>query len=86
MIKTAQLKSWLIDYITNSIHNLKSSRKDMADFNKWAKSFKKEEASFVVNMEYVVDWGYEKRESIPIEEAKDYAQLLIQKIVDKWYI
>jgi len=33
-----ELETWLIDYITNTIHGLRGE--DFDDFNKWAKSFK----------------------------------------------
>ena len=56
-----------------------------AGFNEWAKSFKKEESEFVVKMEFVNDWGYDKREEVSEEGASKYAQLLIQKIVSRWY-
>lgn len=78
------LREWLIKYITNTIHGL--TAEDSAEFNKWAKSFKKEEAEFVVDMEFVNDWGYDEREIIPEEEAEKYAQLLLQRILDNWYL
>lgn len=87
-VKLSCLKYWLIEHITKQIQSMKikEDRISKDEFNKWAKSFKREEATFVVNMEYSVDWGDEQRTSIPIEEAKAYAQILIQKIVDKWYV
>lgn len=87
-IKLSSLKYWLIDYITSQIRALKIKEDWVSkdEFNKWAKSFKREEAVFIVNMEYTVDWGNESRTSIPIDEAKAYAQTLIQKITDKWYM
>ena len=81
-IKT-ELQEWLVDYITCTINDLNSE--DSPEFNQWAKSFKKEEAQFVVNMEFINDWGYDKREEVSEEEAAKYAQLLIQKIVSCWY-
>ena len=80
-IKLSSLKYWLIDYITSQIRSLKIKEDWISkeEFNKWAKSFKREEAAFVVNMEYMVDWGNESRSSIPIEEAKVYAGTLILK-------
>ena len=53
-IKT-ELKDWLIDNITNTIHGLEAENSD--EFNNWAKVFKREEAEFVVNMEFGNDWG-----------------------------
>lgn len=79
-----ELNQWLVDYITDTIHNLEAE--DSIEFNKWAKSFKKEEAEFVVNMEFVNDWGYDGRNEIPEEEAIDYAQVLLKRILDNWYL
>lgn len=58
-IKLSSLKYWLIDYITSQIRSLKIKEDCISkdEFNKWAKSFKREDAAFVVNMEYMVDWG-----------------------------
>lgn len=78
------LKKWLVEYITNSIHGL--SAENSTEFNNWAKSFKKEEAEFVVDMEFMNDWGYDERENVPEDEAMKYAQLLMQKILDNWYL
>lgn len=77
------LKEWLVNYITNTIHGLEAE--NSAEFNNWAKSFEKEEAEFVVNMEFVNDWGYDECEEVSEEDAKKYAQLLLQKILDNWY-
>lgn len=82
-IKLKRLKYWLIDYITNTIHDLKT---DNDSFNNWAKNFKREEAAFVVNMEYSAEYGYDERLSIPIEEVKEFADILIKSITDRWYI
>ena len=79
-----ELKPWLVDYITNTIHDLKAENSE--EFNKWAKSFEREEAEFVVNMEFVNDWGYEDRTDITEKEAADYAGTLLKKILDSWYI
>ena len=79
-----ELKEWLVNYITDSIHSFESE--DSKEFNVWAKAFKKEEASFVVDMEFTNDWGYDERESISEEEAAKYAQPLIQKILNNWYL
>lgn len=86
-VKT-ELKEWLVDYITDTIHGLRCEDRsfDNEAFNGWAHSFKREEAAFVVNMEFVVDWGYSTQEYISNEEACKYAQTLIQIIVDKWYL
>lgn len=78
------LREWLVEYITNAIHGLLTE--DSIEFNKWAKAFKKEEAEFVVDMEFINDWGYDERENIPEEEAIEYAQILLQKILNNWYL
>ena len=82
-IKT-ELQEWLVDYITNTIHGLEAENSE--DFNKWAKSFEREEADFVVNMEFGNDWGYDKRDEITEKEAAEYAQALMQTILDNWYL
>lgn len=82
-IKT-ELQEWLVDYITNTIHGLEAENSE--DFNKWAKSFERDEADFVVNMEFGNDWGYDKREEITEKEATEYAQALMQTILDNWYL
>jgi hypothetical protein len=79
-----ELREWLADYITDTIHGFEAE--DSVEFNQWAENFKKEEAEFVVNMEFVNDWGYDKRNEIPEEEAKDYANALLEKILDRWYL
>lgn len=82
-IKT-ELNEWLVTYITSTVNNIEAN--EPVGFNEWAKSFKKEEAQFVVNMEFTNDWGYEKREEITEEEATEYAHSLIQRIVNNWYL
>ena len=82
-IKT-ELKDWLIDNITNTIHDLEIENSE--NFNKWAKTFKKENAELVVNMEFINDWGYDEREYITEKEASEYSQILMQRIIDKWYL
>lgn len=84
MIDINDLEKWLVDYITESIHNYKVE--DNEEFNKWANSFEREEAEFVVNMEFMVDFGNEERQCIPTSEAQEYASFLIQKILDVWYL
>lgn len=80
------LRDWLVDYITDYIHGLKVEGEPNPEFEKWAKNFKQEEAAFLVDMEFVVDWGDEKRELIPNEEAEEYAGALIKHILDVWYL
>lgn len=78
------LRRWLIEYITDTIHGIEAE--DFDEFNKWAKSFEKEEAEFVVDMEFGNDWGYDVRETVSEEEAMKYAQTLLQDIIDNWYL
>lgn len=78
-----ELDNWLVDYLTDTVHNLEA--KDSDEFTKWAKSFEREEAAFVVGMEFVNDWGYDKRTEISEEEAEEYAQTLLKTILDNWY-
>ena len=82
-IKT-ELKDWLIDNITNTIHDLEIENSE--NFNKWAKTFKKENAELVINMEFINDWGYDEREYITEKEASEYSQILMQRIIDNWYL
>ncbi len=82
-IKT-ELKDWLIDNITNTIHELEIENSE--NFNKWAKTFKKENAELVLNMEFINDWGYDEREYITEKEASEYSQILMQRIIDNWYL
>lgn len=82
-IKT-ELKDWLIDNITNTIHELEIENSE--NFNKWAKTFKKKNAELVVNMEFINDWGYDEREYITEKEASEYSQILMQRIIDNWYL
>ena len=79
-----ELESWLVDYITDTIHSMEAE--DLEEFNQWAKSFKRDEADFVVKMEFVNDWGYDERTEITEEEAIKYAGILIQRIVDNWFL
>ncbi len=78
-----ELENWLVDYLTNTVHNLEAEDSD--EFNNWAKAFKREEAAFVVGMEFVNDWGYDERTEITEEEAEEYAQSLLKIILDNWY-
>ena len=80
----SELENWLIDKITSTIHGLEAENSD--DFNTWAKGFKREEAEFLVNMEFGNDWGYDPREEISEEEAINYAQSLLQTILDNWQL
>lgn len=85
-VKKSSLKYWLVDYITNTIHGMNSKDEGAEAFNQWAKSFKKEEAEFVVNMEWSVDWEDDERKKIPLDEVKEYAEELIQTITERWYL
>ncbi len=77
------LANWVIDWITNAVHNTTSD--DSADFNNWAKSFDRDEAAFVVSMEFANDWGYDTRTEIAEEEAEKYSQKLLQVILNNWH-
>lgn len=79
-----ELNEWLVEYLTNTIHNLKVEDSD--DFNKWAKTFEREEAQVLVDMEFETDWEYDERTEIPEKEAIKYAQSLLQEILDNWYL
>ena len=78
------LENWLVDYLTDTVRNLEA--KDSTDFNDWAKSFERDEAAFVVGMEFVNDWGYDERTEISEEEAEEYAQTLLKIILENWYM
>ncbi len=84
MLKTMLLREWLIDYITDTIHGMKAE--NSPEFDLWAASFKREEAEFVVNMEYLVECGDELREEISEDEAREYATPFLRKILDSWYL
>lgn len=71
-----ELEDWLVYYITDTVHNLEAE--NSPEFNKWAKSFEKDEASFVVGMEFINDWGYDERTEIDESEAEKYAQTLLK--------
>lgn len=83
-IKLSELEVWLIDYITSYIHSLKTENN--MKFNQWAVEFKREEVASLVEMEFYVDWGCEKRRAIPASEAVAYADSLIQRILDVWFL
>ncbi len=80
----SELKHWLVRYITDNMHGMQAE--DFDEFKKWAKSFKEEDASFVVGAEFVNDWGYDERDEVTQEEAKEYANALIQRILNSWYL
>lgn len=73
-----ELVTWVIDYITNTVHNMKS---DNPKFNNWAKKFERAEAETLVGMEYGPDWGYDTRKEITEEEAEKYAQALLKVVL-----
>lgn len=79
-----ELEEWLINYITDEINSLEVE--DNQEFNNWAKAYPKEATSTIVKMEFSNDWGYDEREAITEDEASNYAHLLIQRIVDSWYL
>ena len=79
------LENWLVDYITDFVHEVKVEGQQNPEFEKWAKSFQRDEAEFVVGMEFTNDWGYDEREEVSEEEAEEYAQELLKTIFDNWY-
>ena len=85
-IKKDKLRYWLTDYLTDSVHGLRMGKKEKPSvaFNSWAKHFKREEASFLVEMEYW-EWEEDERTEIPLEEVVKYADSLLQTIVNNWY-
>ena len=40
----------------------------------------------LINMEIINDWGYDEREYITEKEASEYSQILMQRIIDNWYL
>lgn len=79
-----ELNSWLVTYILDFIHSMEGENFD--DFNKWAKSYPKEAAEMIVGAEFVADWADDERKEITREEAEKYAQKLIRRILDTWYL
>ena len=82
-IKKENLKNGLINHITDTIHNFKAE--NFPEFNLWASSFNKEEADFLVNMEYSNDWGYDTRTEIPLHEVEEYKKILLDRILKNWH-
>ena len=80
-----ELEKWLVDYITDFVHQAESENHSSPEFDKWAKSFPRDEAEFVVGMEFTNDWGYDEREEVSEEEAEKYAHELLKTIFDNWY-
>ena len=72
-IKMNELSNWLVTYITDFIHGAQAE--NAPEFSKWAKSFKREEAEFVVRAEFVNDWGYDERSEVP--KRKLYSMLVL---------
>lgn len=84
MIKINDLQNWIIDYITDTIHNLECDNKE---FNEWARSFERDEADFVVGMDlWELEEDIEGKTEFSEEEAVELAHPFIQKIVDHWYL
>ena len=80
-----ELENWLVDYITDFVHEVKVEGQPNPEFEEWAKSFPREEAEYVVGMEFTNDWGYDKRKEVSEEEAEKYAHSLLKTIFDNWY-
>lgn len=85
MIKKDNLVDWVASRVTNEIHNMTS---DNESFNKWAENFEKEEALFVADMELLPYWGEDiiKRNEFKNDEVKEYASMILNKILDAWYL
>ena len=84
MVKINELQNWIIDYITDTIHNLEC---DNNEFNEWARSFERDEADFVVGMDmWELEEEIEGKTEFSEEEAVKLAHSFIQKIVDHWYL
>lgn len=83
-IKMNELSNWLVTYITDFIHGAQAE--NAPEFLKWAKSFKREEAEFIVKAEFVNDWGYDKRSEVSEEEAILYARALLERILSSWFM
>ena len=72
----------MVEYLLESIHSCEIE--DSHEFNEWAKLYSKEAAKAVISMEFVNDWGYDKRADIPVDDVKEYADALLQRIVYSW--
>lgn len=84
MIKINEIQNCIIDYITDTIHNLEC---DNEEFNEWTRSFEREEADFVVGMDLLkLEETIEGKTEFSKEEAAELALPFIQKIVDHWYL
>lgn len=82
-IKIENLKDWLAEYVTKSIHETKS---EIMEFREWAKNFDKRTAAILIDAEFYNDFGYSDCEKISVEDAKHYAQSFIDRIVLNWYV
>lgn len=85
VVKKNKLRYWLVDYITNNVHKCKMDKKEKeaAAFNSWAKNFKREEADFLVGMEFW-EWEQDPRTEIPLPEVVKYANEMFKIVLDKW--
>ncbi len=85
-IKKSKLRYWLVEYITDNVHRLKVKKREISskEFNAWAKSFKREEADFLVGME-IWEWEEDSRNEFPLTEIIPYADKLLQRVLDNWY-
>ena len=73
-IKIENLKEWLVDYITKSIHESRAK-------SVLAQNFDRKTAEIIVNSEFFNDFGYIDCEEISVEDAKNYAQSFIDRIL-----
>lgn len=78
-----ELQEWLVNYLINAIHGLES---DDLKFNQWAKSYPRKAVDLIVCAEFDNDWGYGECREVTEEEAKQYAEALLQRIVNTWYL
>lgn len=83
-IKKVILKQWLVNFIVDEIHSMHVVEYD--EFNQWATNYKRESAEVIVDAEYAVDWGYDTRDEIPVEEAKEWCYgYITTRILPTWH-
>ena len=52
----------------------------------WPNIYQNVDDFFVFILYFVNDWGYDERKEIPLKEAKEYANTLMKKILENWYL
>jgi len=85
-IKKNELRNWIVNEVTTSIQRLASDDKNEQALDAWARAFDGERAAFLVDAEFVNDWGYDERTEIPVCEAREYARDIMLQILDSWYL